>query len=131
MYGGRWNSPGTRMVYTAGSISLVVLEILVHLDQTSLLSSYSLCEVSFDNSLVETLDRSLLPHDWQASPPPSELRRIGDGWIESRRTAVLEVPSSVVARESNYLINPAHPDFDSLHIGSPEPFVLDERLLGS
>ncbi len=35
------------------------------------------------------------------------------------------------ARENNYLINPAHPDFDSLQVRTPAPFVFDERLLGS
>ena len=37
LYGGRWNSPGTAMVYTAGSVSLATLELLVHLDNTSVL----------------------------------------------------------------------------------------------
>src|SRR6266571_1768578 len=30
--GGRWNSPGVRMVYTAGTISLALLELLIHLN---------------------------------------------------------------------------------------------------
>jgi RES domain-containing protein len=42
---------------------------------------------------------------------------------------VLEVPSVIVERESNYLLNPTHPDFSSLVIGEPEPFTFDERLL--
>lgn len=32
LYGGRWNSPGRPMVYTAANPSLVALEMLVHLD---------------------------------------------------------------------------------------------------
>ena len=35
LYGGRWNSPGVAMVYTAGSKSLATLEVLVHLDMIS------------------------------------------------------------------------------------------------
>src|SRR3712207_9538441 len=65
LYGVRWNSPGTRMVYTSSTISLAVLEVLVHLQEASLLSSYSLVSVSFDDALIECLDRSRLPDGWR------------------------------------------------------------------
>src|SRR5215207_117575 len=129
LYGGRWNSPGTPMVYTSSTISLAVLEVLVHLQETSLLSSYSLIAARFDDAIVERLDRSMLPEGWRAYPAPSELRRIGDEWVRSQRSAVFEVPSVIVERESNCLLNPAHPDFSSVVIGEPEPFTFDERLL--
>jgi RES domain-containing protein len=129
LFCGRWNSPGTRMVYTSSTISLAILEILVHLQEASLLSSYSPISASFDDALVERLDRSMLPDGWRAYPAPSELQRIGDEWVRSQRSAVLEVPSVIVERESNYLLNPAHPDFSSVVIGEPEPFTFEERLL--
>jgi RES domain-containing protein len=129
LYGGRWNSVGVRMVYTAGSVSLAVLEILVNLENTDVLPAYSLCAVSFDDDLVTTLDRSRLPANWRDSPSPPELLAIGDAWIASGMSAVLEVPSAVVESESNYLINPAHPDFAALVIERPQPFTLDPRLL--
>ena len=43
---------------------------------------------------------------------------------------MLEVPSAIVEDESNYLINPGHPDFSLLEIGEPKPFEFDPRLLG-
>ena len=129
LYGGRWNSPGTRMVYTSSTISLAVLEVLVHLQEASILSSYSLISASFNDVFVEHVDRSTLPDGWRTYPAPSELQRIGDEWVRSRSSAVLEVPSVIVERESNYLLNPTHPDFSSLVIGEPEPFTFDERLL--
>jgi RES domain-containing protein len=129
LYGGRWNSPGTRMVYTSSTISLAVLEILVHLQKASLFSSYSLISASFDDAFLERQDHSELPDGWRAYPAPSELQRIGDEWVRSQRSAVLEVPSVIVERESNYLLNPAHPDFSSIVIGEPEPFAFDVRLL--
>lgn len=129
LYGGRWNSPNTRMVYTSSTISLAVLEILVHLQETSFLSFYSLIPASFDDASVERLDRSALPDGWRAYPAPSELQRIGDAWVQSQRSAVVEVPSAIVERESNYLLNPAHPDFSSVVIGEPETFTFDARLL--
>jgi RES domain-containing protein len=129
LYGGRWNSPGTPMVYTSSTISLAVLEVLVHLQEASLLSSYSLIAARFDDAFVESLDRSMLPDGWRSYPAPSELQRIGDEWVQSQRSAVLEVPSVIVERESNYLLNASHPDFSSVAIGEPEPFTFDERLL--
>lgn len=129
LYGGRWNSPGTRMVYTAGSESLAVLEVLVHLGDVETLSSYSLCAVEFDDRLVETLDRSKLPENWSTYPAPSELRHIGDAWVQDLSSAVLEVPSAVVELESNYLINPVHKDFGAMRLGYPQPFRFDRRLL--
>lgn len=128
LYGGRWNTPGTRMVYTSGSISLAVLEVLVHLDRINVLPSYSLCSARFDDAVVEHLDRSKLPDGWRAYPALPELQEVGDSWIKGGVGAVLEVPSAVVERESNYLINPAHPDFATINIGEPEPFEFDERF---
>ncbi len=129
LYGGRWNSPGTRMVYVAGSVSLAVLEVLVHLGNAGVLSSYSLCAVEFEDGLMESLDRSRLPADWRSYPAPPGLREIGDAWVRDRTSVILEVPSAVIERESNYLINPAHPDFASVNVGEPEPFEFDSRLL--
>jgi RES domain-containing protein len=130
LYGGRWNSPGTSMVYTAQSQALAILEILVHLEKASVLVSYSLCAAHFEEDLVEALDPKALPDNWRDYPPPSELRAIGDAWVAEQTSAVLEVPSVMVGDESNYLINPAHPDFSSITIGEPRPFEFDARLFG-
>jgi RES domain-containing protein len=129
LYGGRWNSVGVRMVYTAGSVSLAVLEILVNLENTDVLPAYSLRAVQFDDAVVSSLDRVRLPANWRDSPSPPELLAIGDAWIASGTSVVLEVPSAIVESESNYLINPAHPDFASLVIEPPQPFTFDPRLL--
>jgi RES domain-containing protein len=128
--GGRWNSKGNRMVYTAGHYSLAVLEILVNLDRSSILPSYSVSSVHFDDALVESLNRSGLPANWRDSPAPLELQRIGDDWLASESSIVLEVPSAIIETENNYLINPQHLDFSLLSIDPPQPFTFDSRLLG-
>ena len=128
LFGGRWNSPGMAMVYTAGSTSLATLELLVHLN-TSVLPPYSICPVDFDDSLIEILDPATLPRDWRQSPPPNSLQTIGDDWISRGSSVVLRVPSAVIENENNYLINPAHKDFRKLVIGSMEVFDLDPRLI--
>jgi RES domain-containing protein len=129
LYGGRWNSPGTTMVYTAGSISLATLELLVHLNTTFVLSSYSICSVDFDDALLKSLKPNTLPSTWHQSPPPAALQLIGDDWISSGSSVVLKVPSAIIEDENNYLINPAHKDFKNLAIGTMKPFLLDPRLI--
>ena len=56
------------------------------------------------------------------------MQQLGDGWLNAGASAVLEVPSAVVEIESNYLLNPAHPDFRRIQIGEPSHFEFDLRL---
>lgn len=127
-YGGRWNSPGTAVVYSAETQSLAILEILVHLEAPDLLPEYILIGVEIDESFVRELDHTRLPRNWQAQPAPLELRTFGDEWIGAVGSAVLRVPSVLVPGESNFLLNPAHPDFNKLRICDPISLALDKRL---
>jgi RES domain-containing protein len=44
------------------------------------------------------------------------------------RSCVLEVPSVIVPHESNFILNPGHPDFALLEIGEPIDLDIDQRL---
>lgn len=126
--GGRWNSVGVPMVYTAATVSLAMLEMLVHLDESDVLLSYSLSRVRFEDTRVTRLDRARLPDNWKDPSAANDLRAIGDAGVASGASVILEVPSAIVENESCYLINLAHPDFPSLVIDPPRPFTFDERL---
>jgi RES domain-containing protein len=128
LYGGRWNSRSVSVVYAAGSQSLAVLEMLVHLDGVDLLESYVLFEVKIDEGLMQALVESDLPLDWRSNPPPPRLRQIGDNWAASHASVALRVPSSVIPAEYNYLLNPKHPEFGKLEFGHATPFRYDTRL---
>jgi RES domain-containing protein len=125
--GGRWNSRGTRVVYASTSLSLAALEMLVHLDAALVLAAYVVFELEFDEALVREVDRYLLVVDWREPLAPAELPRTGDEWVASESSAVLRVPSAVIPSESNYLINPRHLDFASIHVAGPTPFQFDRR----
>jgi RES domain-containing protein len=127
-YGGRWNRKGTAVIYTAQSISLAALEMLVHLSAADLLAEYVVLSVAFESRHVETPKRSALPRNWRDDPPPVEAQSFGSDWAAAARSVVLRVPSAIVETEFNYLINPGHPDFRQLRIGSPRPFGFDPRL---
>lgn len=128
LYGGRWNWPGTALVYTAQSQSLAVLEMLVHLDSADLLGQYVFFDVTIEESMVVALDPSSLPKNWRAEPAPNKLRRLGDEWVAAATSVALRVPSSIIPAESNYILNPKHPDFAKLQIGKATPFRYDPRL---
>jgi len=129
-FGGRWNNPGSAVVYTAQYQSLAALEMLVHLDSSELLQKYVLIAVEFDESLITRVESSALPRQWRSEPPTPEVRLIGDEWILSGTSAVLQVPSALVPGESNFLLNPGHKDFAKLSFGKPLSFRFDPRLAG-
>lgn len=126
LYGGRWNSPGTSVVYTSGSRALAALESLVHLNPP-VMFKYVALPIEFDETLVEQM--VMLPAGWRDQPAPASTKAIGDLWVREVRSAVLELPSVIIAGEPNFLLNPAHPDFRRILIGKPEPFAFDPRLL--
>lgn len=116
------------MVYTAGSISLAILEVLVHLREATILPDLRIIQVEFDDSLVETLEIDRLPRNWHSDRPPARLKHIGDQWVREMRSAVLCVPSAIT-EEPNYLLNPLHQSFSELRISAAKKLAIDARLL--
>jgi RES domain-containing protein len=126
--GGRWNSRGVPVVYASATRALAALETLVHLNPL-VRFDYKIIRVEFDESLVERLKHSALPQNWKAEPPPMSTRRLGNEWARALRSAILAVPSVIVPDETNFVLNPAHPDFRKLAIGPAVAFAFDPRLI--
>lgn len=128
--GGRWNSRGVHVAYTASSRALAILELLVHVARENAPSDYVFVEAEVPDDAVEQLNIAQLPAGWRTEPPPSSLRAIGDEWARANRSLALRVPSAIVPEEFNVLVNPRHARFGELRInGEPQPVVLDPRLL--
>jgi len=129
LYGGRWNHKGVAVVYTASSLSLAALEMLIHLPTPEVLQRYVTIPITFDDSLCIRLDPNSLPRNWRNNPALFSTRDIGTDWVNCSASVVLVVPSAVVPDEWNFLVNPKHPDFGKVSIGTPQPFKYDPRLL--
>jgi len=129
LYGGRWNSSGKLVVYTAESRALALAEILVRLEFAGVLSRYVVFQVEIDEPYIAQLELRDLPKNWRAEPAPKRLQTLGDEWLDSAKSAVLRVPSAIVVGEFNYLLNPLHPDFSKLRTHGPERFSIDKRLV--
>ena len=129
LYGGRWNSPGKACVYVASSESLALLEIMVHLESYRLLNAYALLRLTLPAESILSVGVEDLPDNWQEAPAPAETAELGDGWLASGQSLALALPSVVVPRELNYMLNPAHPLFEqAISTAEALPFQPDPRL---
>ncbi len=127
--GGRWNSAGVRVVYASAHLAMAAMEKYVHLTKPVPRSTrFVRFEILFNGIAIKTIPAEELPALWQLSPPGRDTQRIGDEWVASMDTAILAVPSSIVPEETNYLLNPAHPQFKKLTLKQPEEFLFDLRL---
>ena len=116
------------MIFTAGSLALACIEMVVNLPSPRLLEAFLRIPLYFDAELVESLPPDQYPRNWQHRPISPETKAIGDRWVKQLRSLVLKVPSVVVPEEFNYLINPTHPDFAKIEIGRTVVYHLDSRF---
>ena len=129
-YGGRWNSPGIHVVYVSEHQSTAAFEVFANRVPFILDEEYKAFHLEWPDSLTEIFPVAKLPANWRISPPPAETMAIGDRWVRERRFAVLALPSAISPADTNFLLNPEHPDFKRIRIHPPINFNFDPRLLG-
>ena len=127
-YGGRWNTKGVPLIYTAGSQSLGMLEMLVQDEPLRARYFVIPAEVPTDMK-IDRVNFDLLPSDWRDHTALEQLRTVGTEWAMQLSSAVLAVPSAVVPAETNYLLNPKHPGFSRILIGKPQELITNLRLI--
>jgi RES domain-containing protein len=129
-HGGRWNEPGTPVVYTSEHLSLAVLESLVHADPDLLPDDLTAFQIEVPDEIAgpafAAFEESPPPDTWV---DPDVAVELGQAWVASGGP-VLVVPSVVVPRERNVLLNPRHDRAVEIRIVGDEPFAFDARLFG-
>lgn len=128
--GGRWNSKGTRLVYTSENSSLSMLEALAHITMINTVQPFCMQIFDMPDSIIE-VDITTLPEGWQQSPPPDFLKRTGDLFVKENKALALKVPSVIMPDSSNYLINPAHPLFKNIKRVAIRNIAFDQRLVNT
>ena len=128
--GFRWNSLYTRLVYSAESRALAMLEVSVHLDFSEDLPQDRYCvEIEIpDHIAIQEVSLDDLPHDWNAKPPARSTQTIGDDFVKLMDAAVLKVPSAIIPQEYNYLINPHHPAAAKIKVIKTTQLDFDSRF---
>jgi RES domain-containing protein len=123
---GRWHTEGHPIIYTAQSLSLAALEILVHLKATQAVEPFLSYAAEIPEDLI--LKPAALPARWKTRIDVS--RAFGDTWLEAKTTPAMRVPTILAAGEWNVLLNPLHPEFSLNWVETgPERFAFDARLL--
>lgn len=132
LFGARWNSIGTELVYTAANRSLAMAEVLVNLALSELPTDMVMLTIQIPNKLgYAVLEPKVLPPTWNRFPPTTAAQLLGDQFVQQGAYCLLQVPSVVTQGDFNYLINPAHADFSLLILTDIRPFPFDQRLLRS
>jgi RES domain-containing protein len=129
LYGGRWNSKGIPMIYSATTASLAVLETLVHMSLDVFPENLVLVTLHIPKDFIQTLDTDQLPPNWTAYPASSDVQTIGDTWAREETSLGLLVPSAILPQENNLIINPRHPQAGKISIAEITPYRVDRRLL--
>ena len=129
---GRWHSRGRRIVCLSANPAPALLEMLVHMEMrlTDLPVSHRLLTVGIADDIDrEALDPGHLPRGWRSRYEVT--RKLGDDWLRSGASAILEVPCVIVPETTNILLNPAPPDGRGVVVFEATKTVLDERLFGT
>ena len=128
-YPARWNAKGRFVIYTAGSRALACLENLVHRSGEGNNALYKVMVIEIpDTILIEEIQTSDLKKDWHLIDNYPYCQLLGGKWLNEQKSAVLRVPSVIIKKENNYLINPNHPDFNQIKLIGNEDFDFDKRF---
>ena len=105
----------------------MILEVIAH--RKGIPFDFRLAEISVPELVdVQTLDTSALPNDWRQESRNAITAELGTNWANSLASSILQVPSAVVPEESNFILNPRHPDFKKMRFRILADHEIDRRL---
>lgn len=124
--GGRWNSEGNYVLYTASTASLAMLETLAHLE--TLPKGFCIASLTIPDEHTLIYEATQLPDNWHLFPAPASLQSIGDGLIKQRKYLSIQFPSALLPEDKVILLNPKHPQFHLVKLNYSRVLDFDERL---
>ena len=128
---GRWNSEGNRVIYSAESVALSTLEVMIRKGGVGVGLKYSFMYIlvpDFIDIMEETEESLRLIPNWRDPIRFHASQEIGDKWYREKRTCLLKVPSALIPDSYNYILNQQHEDFEKITIQKTIPFSPDARI---
>jgi len=130
LFGGRWNKVDQAVLYTASSVSLACLELLVNVDLRFMTPDYMLLTIEVpDDCSTRAITIEDLPKKWRSKDSYAKTKELGSNWYQEQLESALVVPSAVIPQEIHYIFNVDHPIMKDIKIVKAEPFIFDNRLL--
>jgi RES domain-containing protein len=124
-FGGRWNNPGTHLLYTAENNVLAALEVALRVPLEHISKNYLMVPIEIpDDAEVAIPD---LPPGWRSKPELTA--SVGLDFVTRRKHLAMKVPSALISDSYNFLINPQHPRMSAVKVQRPRPILFDNRLI--
>jgi RES domain-containing protein len=125
LHGGRWNSQGHAMIYTAENNVLAALEVAIRIPLEFISSDYLMIalEVPDDADVY----KPTLATNWKLALQVTQ--KIGDDFLNKGKHLLMKVPSALVSDSYNFLINPDHTDSKKIKLLEPRTILFDKRLM--
>jgi RES domain-containing protein len=118
---------GTNVLYTSGTISLSLLEILVNAGSFEALQPFRLIQLTIpDTAIKYQINTKNLKKNWHQDIGYTQW--MGSEILQEKKALVIECPSVIIPQESNFLLNPLHKDFNKIRMKEVSDFSFDERL---
>lgn len=129
LYGGRWNKPGKAALYTSESRALAMLELLVHFNSRAAIRNvFRFAVIEVDSTLITDVPAKLFPDNLHTFNNET-LWEITEKYFDQKNCLAIRVPSVIIGRESNVILNPEHENYPLVRITSVEKAAIDPRLL--
>jgi RES domain-containing protein len=126
--GGRWNRPGTAVIYAGATIAIAALEKYVHIAGI-VPPDLVLVRIELpDGHSAERPRLTDLPAGWDLLPPGPASMDFGTHWARAVRSLALYVPSVLVPEEQNAVVNPNHAEFGAVRMAIERDFLFDPRM---
>lgn len=122
---GRWHRRGTAIVYCTDHPSTALLETLVHATRQTMPDSYQLVEINVPAE-IEHADCEIRD-GWETDPHFTQQQ--GMDFLSANRQPLMKVPSVIMPKASNYLLNPVYADARRITIAETYRYPFDSRLL--
>jgi len=125
LYGGRWNNPGTYLVYAAENNVLAAFEVALRVPLEHISKNYVMVPIEISDK-TEVMEPDL-PGQWHLKIEVT--RSIGENFVNKRKYLLMKAPSALISDSFNYLINPNHPLIKEVNVLEARPILFDKRLL--
>ena len=130
LHGGSWNHIGTPCVYTSESRALAILEYTVNTNLDDIPRALSIITIHVPDDETANffmVPISSLPGDWRDSPASGSTKDFGTGLLKKNFHSLC-IPSVIIPKEFNFLLNPLQGSGVSFTVVEIEDFIYDIRI---